>query len=67
MSGTVREILSRIQSVSDDDRAHFEREWAATVEREWQALSAAALGESAADGLDDEAIARAVEESRYGK
>jgi hypothetical protein len=67
MSGPVREILERIRSLSDDDRRAFEREWEATVEREWKVMSAAARSSSAASGLDDAAIARAVEADRYGK
>ena len=67
MSTAVREILERIQALSDDDRETFEREWAAQVEREWRTLATAAQGRAAAAGLDDANIARAVEAVRYGK
>jgi hypothetical protein len=67
MSTAVREILDRIQALSDDDREAFEREWAAQVEREWRTLAAVARGQAAATGLDDAAIARAVEAARHGQ
>ena len=66
-SAAVNEIWSRIHALSDDDRMAFAREWAQWVDAEWRVSSQKARQAAANVGLDDAAIARAIEEVRYGK
>jgi hypothetical protein len=66
-SAAVDEIWNRIHALSEEDRLSFARDWARWVEEQWQSSSRAARKAAAEGGLDDAAIARAVEEVRYGK
>jgi hypothetical protein len=66
MSTVVREILERITQLPAEQRAEFESELSRLEEQEWQGLLAEARQTARARGLDDAAIARAVESLRYG-
>jgi hypothetical protein len=67
MSTNVREILDRIGRLSEDELAELRNDLARQEEQEWFNLVRDARREARQRGLDDEAIARVVEESRYGK
>jgi 2-hydroxychromene-2-carboxylate isomerase len=66
-SAAVHDIWDRIHALSEEDRLAFEREWACWVEEQWRSSSQEARKVAAQEGLDDAAIARAVDEVRYGK
>jgi hypothetical protein len=61
----VREILDRIDNLSESDRALLERELSERLESNWLKEAAAAREEALRRGLDDDAIDRTVEELRY--
>jgi len=61
----VREILDRIDNLSESDRALLDRELSERLESNWLKEAAAARAEALRRGLDDDAIDRAVEELRY--
>ena len=67
MSTEVREILERIRQLPESDRLELRAEMARAEEEEWAQLAGRARQEARERGIDDEAIARAVESLRYGK
>lgn len=66
MSSDVRDILERIVRLPEAQRAELDGALARLEEDEWLRLRAAARQSARERGIDDEAIARAVESSRYG-
>ena len=66
MSTEVKDILTRIERLTEADQLALRAALARQEEQEWKALSAAARKLAAEKGLDDAAIARAVESLRYG-
>jgi hypothetical protein len=67
MSAEVKEILTRIERLTEADQLELRAELLRKEEQEWKALSAAARKQAAEKGLDDAAIARVVESLRYGE
>jgi len=61
----VREILDRIDNLSEADRALLERKLSERLESSWLKEAAAARQEALRRGLDDDAIDRASDELRY--
>jgi hypothetical protein len=65
MSTAVRDILDQIIRLPQEQRAEFESELSRIQEAEWRALIADARQTARQRGIDDDAIARAVESLRY--
>jgi hypothetical protein len=66
MSGPVQEILDRIQRLPEPQQEELRLELARQEEAEWSDLARAARETARKRGIDDAAIARAVESLRYG-
>jgi hypothetical protein len=66
MSTAVREILDQILRLPQEERAEFESELARLEEAEWIAMASDARRWPEIRGIDDVAIARAVESLRFG-
>ena len=67
MSNAVHEILSRIDQLSEEDRAVLDRQLAAREEEEWQRAADQARTQARARGIDQAAIDQAIAQHRYGK
>src|SRR5262249_38200831 len=65
MSTNVRDILDRIRQLSEAERLELAMELDRQEEIEWSQLLTEARQETRRRGIDDEAIARAVESLRY--
>lgn len=63
----VGEILQKIDALPRRDRLRLERELAARAETEWQKLARQARAKARRNGIDQAAIDRAVERTRYGR
>ena len=63
----VGEILQKIDALPRRDRLRLERELAARAESEWQQLARQARAQARRRGIDQAAIDRAVERTRYGR
>ena len=66
MSATVYEIFDQIQQLPVDDRNILDRLLQKLEEKEWQAETRKARRRADKQGLDQQAIDRAVELERYG-
>lgn len=66
MSTVVREILERIEQLPQPQRVELQGELSRLEEEEWLGLLSEARRSARQRGIDDEAIARAVESLRYG-
>jgi hypothetical protein len=66
MSGPVQEILDRIHRLPEPQQEELRLELARQEEAEWSDLASAARETARKQGIDDAAIARAVESLRYG-
>lgn len=66
MSSIVRDILDRIDRLPEQQRAELQGELFRIEEDEWLGLLADARRAAHQRGIDDDAIARAVESLRYG-
>ena len=64
---TVEDILQRIRALSEAERELLERRLDEQRESEWARAAAIARREAANVGIDQDAIDRAVEETRYGE
>ena len=64
MSTAVRELLDRIVRLPAEQRAEFESELSRLEEQEWQELRTGARQTARERGIDDGAIARAIESLR---
>jgi len=63
----VEEILRQIQELSENDRRLLEKRMAQLADEEWQLEAAEARRVAKEKGLDQAAIDKAIEETRYGK
>jgi hypothetical protein len=63
----VAQILQKIDALPQKDRRRLERELAARAESEWKRLARAARAQARRRGIDQAAIDRAVEQTRYGR
>jgi hypothetical protein len=63
----VGEILQKIDALPRRDRLRLDRELAARAENEWQKLARQARAQARSRGIDQAAIDRAVERTRYGR
>jgi hypothetical protein len=63
----VKEILQQIDSLPQKDRQHLERELAIRTEAEWTRHARKARAQARRRGIDQAAIDRAVERTRYGR
>ena len=61
----VRDVLDRIEKLSEADRVLLDEQLEARAEAEWQREAAAAEDVARERGIDQAAIDRAVEEVRY--
>lgn len=66
MSTAVRELLDRILSLPQEQRAEFDSELSRIEEAEWAEIITHARKTARQRGIDDDAIARTVESLRYG-
>jgi hypothetical protein len=66
MSTAVRQILDQILGLPQDQRAEFDSELSRIEEAEWLAVIGEAREQARQRGIDDEAVARALETMRYG-
>lgn len=66
MSGPVRDILRRIERLPEAEQLELRTELARQEESEWLQLLNHARDEARQRGIDDAAIARAVESLRHG-
>jgi hypothetical protein len=62
----VQEILQKIDALPQKDRQRLERELAARNETEWKRLAKQARTQARRRGVDQAAIDRAIERTRYG-
>ena len=62
----VRDILRKIEELSEADRLLLEERLAERAETEWQREATAARELACERGIDQAAIDRAVEKARYG-
>lgn len=67
MSEAVLEILQRIQQLPEDDRRVLEEHLAREAEAEWRREADEARRLAKQHGIDQAAIDRAVEQTRYGR
>ncbi|HEY7090862.1 MAG TPA: hypothetical protein VH518_22380 [Tepidisphaeraceae bacterium] len=63
----VQQILEKIDALPEKDRHRLERELATRAEAEWKRLAKRARGQARRRGIDQAAIDRAVEQTRYGR
>ena len=66
MNGPVQEILNRIRQLPEPQQQELRSELARQDEEEWSNLTKQAREIASQRGIDDAAIARAVESLRYG-
>lgn len=64
---TVHEILDRIQQLPDEDRRLFDELLAQREDAEWHQEAAKARRTAREEGIDQEAIDRAVHAVRHGE
>ena len=63
----VEEILQKIDALPARDRQRLDRELAGRAEAEWQRMARPARVRARRRGIDQAAIDRAVERTRYGR
>jgi hypothetical protein len=63
----VKEILEKIEALPQRDRLQLEHELAARTEAEWTHLARKARAQARRRGIDQAAVDRAVERTRYGR
>ena len=63
----VQEILQKIDALPHKDRERLERELAERDQTEWTRLAKQARAQARRRGIDQAAIDRAVEQTRYGR
>lgn len=66
-TAAVQDILTRIDQLSEEERALLEQRLAEREEEEWQRAAEQARAEAPARGIDQAAIDKAIHEHRYGK
>ena len=63
----VKEILQKIDALPAKDRERLERTLAARAEIEWKRLARQGRAQARRRGIDQAAIDRAIEQTRYGR